>query len=83
MLNKDQEMKVTPLQILDNRQVKNGNHNINQVLVQWENLSTQDATWYDKEFMEYQFPKLILEVKDLKEYRVLSGPKFNYAFKYV
>ncbi|XP_026428556.1 uncharacterized protein LOC113324450 [Papaver somniferum] len=66
-LNKDQEMKVTPLQILDSRQVKKGKHNINQVLVQWENLSTQDATWEDKEFMAYQFPKLILEVKDLKE----------------
>ncbi|XP_070028569.1 uncharacterized protein [Nicotiana sylvestris] len=45
-----------PFVILERRMVKKGNKVVVQVLVQWANLSKEEATWEDYSFLKSQFP---------------------------
>lgn len=42
--------------ILERRMMKKENKAATQVLVQWANLSPDEATWEDWEFVKSQFP---------------------------
>ncbi|XP_070057092.1 uncharacterized protein [Nicotiana tomentosiformis] len=46
-----------PVAILDQRMIKRGNRVVTQVLVQWANLSPEEATWEDFSFLTSQFPE--------------------------
>lgn len=50
------QIRMEPLSILDRRMVKKGNRAATQVLVQWTNLSPEEATWEDYSFLKSQFP---------------------------
>ncbi|XP_026416204.1 uncharacterized protein LOC113311598 [Papaver somniferum] len=58
-------MKVTPLQVLSSRTVKKHQQIVDQVLIHWAHSSEADATWEDKEALLQQFPKFILEDKNV------------------
>ncbi|XP_070020883.1 uncharacterized protein LOC142181072 [Nicotiana tabacum] len=47
---------VEPVAILDRRIVKKGNVAVAQVLVQWANLLSEEATWEDYNFIKSQIP---------------------------
>lgn len=54
----DGQILAEPIVILDKKVIKRGNNAITQVLVQWANLSKEEATWEDYSFLKSQFPKL-------------------------
>ena len=45
-----------PVQILQRRMIKKGNHAVTQVLVQWSNSFAEDATWELLADLQAQFP---------------------------
>ncbi|KAD2805797.1 hypothetical protein E3N88_39174 [Mikania micrantha] len=57
----------SPVQVLNNRHVQVGSRMVEQLLVQWQNQTTEEATWEEKDWLTNQFPNLSLEVKTLKE----------------
>ncbi|WMV14796.1 hypothetical protein MTR67_008181 [Solanum verrucosum] len=48
-----------PQEILERRMIKRGNKAVPQVLVQWSQLSKEDATWEDYNSMKLRFPDFI------------------------
>lgn len=70
--SKEGELKVKPLQVVITRVIKKNNQNVAQVLVQWEGFAVEEATWEDKQSLELQFPKVILEDNNLEKERDLS-----------
>lgn len=51
------QIRVEPVAILEHRMVKKGNRAAAKVLVQWANLSPEEATWEDYNFLKSQFPE--------------------------
>ena len=45
-----------PVQILERRMIKKGNHAVTQVLVQWSNSFAEDATWELLADLQTRFP---------------------------
>ena len=54
-----------PQTILDTRWIKHGGHLVEESLVHWKNLSTDDATWEPTEQLLAKFSPTILEDKDI------------------
>jgi len=54
-----------PQMILDTRWIKHGGHIIEESLVHWKNLPTDDATWEPTEQLLAKFSLTILEDKDI------------------
>jgi hypothetical protein len=52
-----------PVDILQSRQLVQGKKTIQQILVQWENLPEEEATWEELEEFRHQFPNYNLEDK--------------------
>ncbi|XP_070049794.1 uncharacterized protein [Nicotiana tomentosiformis] len=50
------QFQVKPIAILQRQMVKKNNITIVKVLVQWFNLSPEDATWEDYQFLKDTFP---------------------------
>ncbi|XP_071933689.1 uncharacterized protein [Coffea arabica] len=55
-LNDDGEFGVVPSAVLDQRTIFRKGQEVEQVLVQWENMGTEEATWEDWSFVHAQFP---------------------------
>jgi len=53
-----------PQTILDTRWIKHGGHLVEESLVHWKNLSTDDVTWELTEQLLAKFSPTILEDKD-------------------
>ncbi|XP_026451976.1 uncharacterized protein LOC113352366 [Papaver somniferum] len=66
------ELKMKPIQVLDTRKIKKNSQIFPQLLIQWEGSAVEEATWEDKHYIKLQFPKLILEDKNLQKERELS-----------
>lgn len=58
---------IRPVQAHEYRQVKRGGHFRWEVLIEWESLPIEDATWENLEDIRDRFPELILEDKDSLE----------------
>ncbi|KAD5803039.1 hypothetical protein E3N88_14399 [Mikania micrantha] len=56
-----------PFAILDSRVLTVGSSKKEQCLIQWENQSTEEATWEDKDWLFQQFPNQSYEDKTPKE----------------
>ena len=56
ILGPDGQPKLEPVHVLERRLVKRKNKPVVQWLVQWSNLSVDEATWEDAEFVTQQFP---------------------------
>jgi hypothetical protein len=54
-----------PQTILDTRWIKHGGHLVEESLVHWKNLSTDDATWEPTDQLLAKFSPTILEDKDI------------------
>jgi hypothetical protein len=52
-----------PIQVLATRTILRGIHQVQQILVQWENGLQEEATWEDLEDIEASYPKFNLEDK--------------------
>jgi Chromo (CHRromatin Organisation MOdifier) domain len=68
-------LKVEPLAILDRRITKRKNQVMVEVLVQWANVPSEDATWEKYNDLVRQFPDHSLEDKTNSEGRVMSEHK--------
>ncbi|XP_019234655.1 PREDICTED: uncharacterized protein LOC109215091 [Nicotiana attenuata] len=55
LCNQEGQMLAEPIAILDRKMVKKGNRASTQVLVQWANLSPEEATW-EEYSLKSQFP---------------------------
>lgn len=53
--NNEGQILVEPMAILDRRMVKKRNKAVTKVLVQWANLSPEEATWEDYGLLRSQF----------------------------
>lgn len=58
---------IRPMQVREYRQVKRGGHFRWEVLLEWEGLPAEDATWENLEEIRDRFPDLALEDKDILE----------------
>lgn len=56
MVNSDGTLKTEPALVLQVRQIPRHNLPVVQWLIQWTNLSPEDATWEDADFIKYTFP---------------------------
>ena len=63
-LHKTGEFKIEPLAILQERKITRKKHEVKQVLVQWLNMSKEEATWEDLDFLRAQFPQFFLKDKE-------------------
>jgi hypothetical protein len=52
----DGTIKTGPLLVLQVRQIPRNNEAVVQWLVQWQNLSPEDATWEDADIIKHAFP---------------------------
>ncbi|PHU24978.1 hypothetical protein BC332_03310 [Capsicum chinense] len=59
LVGTDGKILVRPLAILQRRMVKGNNVVAVKVLIQWENLAPEEATWEDWTFIKAQFPDFI------------------------
>jgi hypothetical protein len=57
------KIKTAPLAVLDERIIQRQRTPINQILVHWESLGPEDATWEDLRFIKKTFPQFNLEDK--------------------
>ena len=55
-LNDDGEFGVAPSAVIDQRTIFRKGQVVEQVLVQWENMEPEEATWEDWTFIHAQFP---------------------------
>ena len=55
-LNDDGEFGVVPSAVLDQGTIFRMGQEVDQVLVQWENMEPEEATWEDWSFIHAQFP---------------------------
>ncbi|XP_026458843.1 uncharacterized protein LOC113359420 [Papaver somniferum] len=61
------QLQMTPDSVLATRSIQKNQQAISQVLVKWKGLTDFEATWEDSQLMKTQFPKFILEDKDVVE----------------
>lgn len=61
------QLQMVPEKVLATRSIVKNHQMLAQVLVKWQGLTDSEATWEDTQLMKTQFPKLILEDKDLLE----------------
>jgi Chromo (CHRromatin Organisation MOdifier) domain len=66
-------VRIEPIEILDRRLVKRNNTAATEILVKWSNLSDEDSTWEDYEFLCKQSPQFKLEDKLKEKGAVLLG----------
>ncbi|GMJ05745.1 hypothetical protein HRI_004243700 [Hibiscus trionum] len=52
----DGQLKIYPLQVLDKRMVKWQNRPVTQLLIEWANMGSKNATWEDFTVLQSQFP---------------------------
>jgi hypothetical protein len=64
---------IEPLHILDYRWIKKGKKLVPEALIQWKNLSPEDATWEETEQIQQQFPHINLADKVHAEGRANDG----------
>lgn len=57
MVTADGTIKTGPAAVLQVRQVPRNNLPVVQWYIQWENLSPEEATWEDADFIKYSFPE--------------------------
>ena len=57
--------------------VKKNRKKTPEALVQWENMSSEEATWELTKYLAYQFPHLHLEDKMLPKGRGMLGPQVS------
>lgn len=57
LVNADGSIKTGPEEVLEVRQVPRHNVPVVQWLIRWINLSPEDATWEDADFIKYTFPE--------------------------
>lgn len=57
MVNQDGTVKTGPAEALQVKQVPRHNLPVVQWLIQWDNLSPDEATWEDADFIKYAFPE--------------------------
>ena len=57
MVNVDGTIKTGPTAVLQVRQIPRNNLPVVQWLIQWQNLSEEEATWEDANFIKYPFPE--------------------------
>ncbi|KAJ4756090.1 polyprotein [Rhynchospora pubera] len=78
----DGELRVEPEKVLERRVIKRNNEPVVQWLIQWFNRSPEEATWEDYESVSKEYPKFILEGKNLLKRGELSGEiKFSIPSK--
>jgi hypothetical protein len=53
-----------PQNVRDFRWVKQGAKYVTEALIQWKNMSPEDATWEEVTYLAQQFPDFDLEDKD-------------------
>lgn len=63
MVTPDGKIKTVPLAILDERTVQRQWAPVKQLLIHWESLGPEDATWEDLCFIQVTFPQFNLEDK--------------------
>ena len=63
-MDMDGNIMLRPLKALEYRRIKRGSRFRWEVLLQWELLPSEEATWEDLAAMKHQFPHLVLEDKD-------------------
>lgn len=56
VVNDDGTLKTAPVGVLQVRQIPRNNAPVVQWLVQWTNLSPEEATWEDADYVKYTFP---------------------------
>ncbi|XP_060217253.1 uncharacterized protein LOC132644672 [Lycium barbarum] len=59
MTSDECQFLVKPAAILQRQLTKKGNVDVVKVLIQWSNLSPEDATWEDYDFIKAKFPDFI------------------------
>jgi hypothetical protein len=64
MVTPDGKIKTAPLAILDHRLIQRKKVPVKQLLIHWESLGPEDATWEDLSFIRSTFPQFSLEDKD-------------------
>ena len=66
-MDEEGQLVLQPLKVLDYRQTKRGRHRrkLWQVLIHWQQLSFEEATWEDYDEISNTFSKFILEDKDV------------------
>jgi len=57
--NKEGQMQIVPIAILDRKLMKKGNRAVATRLIQWSNLYLEDATCKDLEDLQKQFPECV------------------------
>jgi hypothetical protein len=57
------KIKIAPLAILDERLIQRQKTPVRQLLIHWESLGPEDATWEDLRFIQTSFPSFNLEDK--------------------
>ncbi|KAM3238925.1 hypothetical protein P3L10_013958 [Capsicum annuum] len=61
LIGQDSSLRLTPEDILEQRIVTKGGHQITQFLVKWQGLPPSENTWEDIPTLTHQFPDLNLE----------------------
>jgi ribosomal protein L21E len=56
LVHPDGTIKTGPALVLEIRQIPRNNEPVVQWLIQWDNLSPEDATWEDADFIKQSFP---------------------------
>jgi hypothetical protein len=59
MTDKEGQMQIVPIAMLDRKMMKKDNWAVTAGLIQWSNLYPEDATWEDLEDLQQQFPECI------------------------
>lgn len=54
-MTKEGQVKVAPFAMLDRRVIKRKNKEVDKVLIQWTNLTLEDAIWEDWTHIQAQF----------------------------
>jgi hypothetical protein len=61
MVTADGKIKTAPMAILDQRLIQRKKIPVKQLLIHWESLGPEDATWEDLSFIRSTFPQFSLE----------------------
>jgi len=56
LVTDDGKIKTAPLAVLDERIIQRHRSPVKQLLIHWESLGPEDATWEDLRFIQTQFP---------------------------
>jgi hypothetical protein len=70
--DKEGQMQIVPIAILDRKLMKKGNRAVTAVLVQWSNLYPKNTTWEDHGDLQKQFPECLAPLMtDITEHSYL------------